>query len=104
MRLTLIDSRALAVSVCNPATGQWYNWATSLFETPFNATNHLRNMAPVEVEPSAVDVLVTADLEQSILAFSDAVALVWTTAPLAILDPRTLTYPIPRPGTYGWPS
>ena len=102
MRVNLIDNRELAVAVCQPAGDLWYDWATFTFETPFNQAKHLLPLLPLEPSPSAVSALVTADLGTSMLKMADCITLVFTTSPLAILDPRSLVRPMAAPWTFGW--
>jgi hypothetical protein len=100
MRINVIDNRALAAAVCNPAGDLWYAWSTGTWTTPFVAATHLQNLTPVESAPSNVDTLQTVDLGISVLT-PGACAVVFTTNPLAILPTDQLSFPFPGPGTYG---
>ena len=102
LRLTLVDSRRLAVSLWAPID-QWWDWTISAWSTPFNAVVHLLPFSPVESAPAADAPIITADLGTALLGVTGGAAFVWNMNPLGILDPNLLQFPILAPGMYGWP-
>ena len=42
MRITMADTRTLAVAIIQPAADKFYNYTTGGWEQPFNAANHLK--------------------------------------------------------------
>jgi len=106
MRITLADTRQLAVAIIQPAADKFYNYTTGGWEQPFNAANHLRALAPVEASPSLFAGVVSADLSDVMIQRNDVAAVIMTLdnggAPLATVDVWTLPYPVPDPTRGGW--
>jgi hypothetical protein len=106
MRITLADTRTLAVAIVQPAADKFYNYGTGGWEQPFNAANHLRPLAPLEAAPSLFSGIITADLSNIMIERSDVAAVVMTVdntgAPIAAVDVWTLPYPVPDPVRGGW--
>src|SRR5262245_4194773 len=106
MRITLADTRSLAVALTLPVADKFYNYNTGGWEQPFNATKHLRPLTPLEAPPSPFAGVVSADVTDIMLQRSDVAAIIMTLditgAPIAAVDVWTLPYPIPDPARGGW--
>ena len=104
MKINIIDPRPIGIGVVANAT--WWNWTTLTFESPFNAANHIKPFTPAGVAPSDVASVQTVDLGQALLSAPGAgvCPFVMTDPPVPI-DPASLSYLIPGPGSYGfWPA
>jgi hypothetical protein len=103
-QLTAIAGQALAVGVVQPASDLWWYWGTSTWTTPFNASNHLLAMVPIESGGSLVETIATANLGNAPLIGTDACVIIFNPNTSLIIDPRSLTWPLSGPLSYGWPS
>lgn len=106
MRITLADTRNLAVALTLPVADKFYNYTTGGWEQPFDPTKHLRPLAPLEPSPSLFAGVRTADLDDVMLQRNDVAAIILTVdstgAPIATVDVWTLPYPIADPARGGW--
>jgi hypothetical protein len=108
MRITIADTRSLAVAVSQPATDCWYNWTTYALETPFLASAHLKPLAPLEAAPSIFAGVLTVDVGSVLLERTDVVPVLITVdaagTPIAPVDVWTLPSPTANPGFGGYSS
>jgi hypothetical protein len=106
MRITMADTRTLAVAIIQPANDKFYNYTTGGWEQPFNAANHLKPLTPLEASPSVFAGILTADVSGIMVERSDVAAVVLTVDPtgnpIAAVDVWTLPYPVPDPTRGGW--
>jgi hypothetical protein len=100
MRVTFVSAAPLSAGLCQPGADLWYSWSTATWTTPFNAAAHLLPLAPVEVGPSVVDTIVTADLTTAAYT-PGASVFVFQTEPLLLVSPLALVSPLGPPSTYG---
>jgi hypothetical protein len=102
MRITLADTRNLAVALTLPAADKFYNYTTGGWEQPFDQKKHLRALAPLETSPSIFSGVLSADLDDVMLQRSDVAAVIITVdtsgAPIATVDVWTM----PDPNRGGW--
>lgn len=78
MRITVNDSRTLAVALAQPGNDKLWNWTTSAWESgPFNAASHARALAPVEAAPSPLAAVQTADIGYELANRPDAAAVLF---------------------------
>ena len=78
MRITLLDSRQLAVFIYSPTLNRYYNASTGGFETPFNPQAHLLPMVAPEVATAPAGGLLSVDTG-TISERTDLVTVVCTT-------------------------
>jgi hypothetical protein len=106
VRITISDTRKLAVCVIQPAADRFYNWTTTGWENPFNAANHLIPFAPVEATPSVFAGVQSVDVGMILVERQDVAAVVMTVDnsnnPIAAVDVWTLPYPVGHPAAGGW--
>jgi len=106
VRITLNDSRQLAVCVIMPAADKFYNWSTTGWEQPFLAKSHLLPLTPMEGIGSPFSTIVGADLGMVMVERTDVVAVVMTVdgtgAPIAVVDVWQAPYPVQYPTRGGW--
>jgi hypothetical protein len=106
MRITMADTRTLAVAVIQPAADKFYNYTTGGWEQPFNAANHLKPLTPLEASPSIFSGVLTADISGVMVERTDVAAVVITVDnsgnPIATVDVWTLPYPTSNPTCGGW--
>jgi hypothetical protein len=106
MRVTVNDSRLLAVCVIQPAADKFYNWITQGWDQTFKAAAHLQPLTPLEKSPSLFATVLSVDLGTIMLDRTDVAAIVMTVdstgAPLAAIDVWTLPFPTPSPVAGGW--
>jgi hypothetical protein len=106
MRITMADTRTLAVAVIQPAADKFYNYTTGGWEQPFNAANHLKPLTPLEASPSVFSGILTADVSGIMVERTDVAAVVLTVDPsgnpIATIDVWTLPYPVADPTRGGW--
>jgi hypothetical protein len=106
MRITMADTRVLAVAITQPATDKFYNYVTGGWEQPFNPSAHLRPLTPLETAPSVFSGILTADISDVMIERTDVAAVVLTVDktgnPIATVDVWTLPYPVADPTRGGW--
>ena len=106
MRITLADTRTLAVALTLPAADKFYNYKTGGWEQPFDPTKHLQPLVPLEASPSLFAGVQSADLDDVMLQRSDVAAVLMTVdntgTPITTVDVWTLPYPMPDPTRGGW--
>ncbi len=106
MRITMADTRTLAVAIIQPAADKFYNYTTGGWEQPFNAANHLKALTPLEASPSVFAGILTADISGVMVERTDVAAVVMTVDnsgnPIATVDVWTLPSPTPNPTCGGW--
>jgi hypothetical protein len=106
MRITIADTRTLAVTVIQPAADKFYNYTTGGWEQPFNAANHLKPLTPLEASPSIFSGILTADVSGIMVERVDVAAVVVTVDPtgnpIATVDVWTLPYPVADATRGGW--
>lgn len=106
MRLTVVDSRPLAVVVLDPASGQYRAWQGGAWSSPFNASIHCLNLAPSAGASGAFANVVSADLGNSAwdrpLAVPLVVVLDTTASPAAPTQVLTVDQLSPLPGWSWW--
>ena len=106
MRITMADTRVLAVAITQPANDKFYNFVTGGWEQPFNPATHLRPLKPLETAPSVFSGILTADVSDVMIERSDVAAVVMTVdntgIPIAAVDVWTLPYPVADPTRGGW--
>jgi hypothetical protein len=106
MRITIADTRTLAVAIIQPAVDKFYNYTTGGWEQPFNAANHLKPLTPLEAAPSVFSGILTADVSGIMVERTDVAAVVMTVDPtgnpIATIDVWTLPYPVSDPTRGGW--
>lgn len=73
MRVTVIDSRGLAVGLAQPGNGKWWDWSKRAWEAgPFAGPAHALPLSPMEPAPSPMAAIQTADITDELLARPDA--------------------------------
>ena len=101
MRITIADTRTLAITIVQPAADKFYNYATGGWEQPFNPANHLRPLTPLEASPSLFSGIITADLGNIMIERSDVAAVIMTVdntgVPIEAVDVWTLPCPVADP-------
>lgn len=106
MRITMADTRTLAVAIIQPANDKFYNYTTGGWEQPFNASNHLKMLTPMEASPSIFSGILTVDVSGVMIERSDVAAVLMTVdvtgTPIATVDVWTLPYPVPDATRGGW--
>ncbi len=106
MRITMADTRTLAVAIIQPAADKFYNYTTGGWEQPFNPANHLKPLTPLEASPSIFSGILTADVSGIMVERADVAAVVLTVDtngnPIATVDVWTLPYPVADPTRGGW--
>ena len=99
MRITLNDTRPLAVTIVDPANGHAYNPTSGAWE-PFDPTKHLTRLAVVAGLPPSFAGLQTVVGLDILLTRTDCVAVVLTVdaagQPVSTVD----VYPSPAPFAY----
>jgi hypothetical protein len=78
MQIVLVDSRMLGIMVVQPAKGMFWNWSTSLWETPFNAANHVQPCKTMEPAPSVFSAVVYASVGPALTQYLDSALLICT--------------------------
>jgi hypothetical protein len=78
MRITLSDTRTLAVALVQAANDKFLNWNTGNWEAaPFCPANHAKALTPMEPPPSIFGSIQTADIGGELLSRPDAEAIVF---------------------------
>jgi len=106
VRITIADTRKLAVCVIQPAADKFYNWTTTGWEQPFNPATHLVPFVALEATPSVFAGVESVDLGTVLVERTDVAAVVLTLDgsgnPIAVVDVWTLPYPVAQGAAGGW--
>ena len=79
MRITLNDTRTLAVALVQAANDKFLNWSTGNWEAaPFIPANHAKALTPMEQPPSIFSAIQTVDIGGELLSRPDAEAVVFS--------------------------
>jgi hypothetical protein len=99
MQIVLVDSRMLGIMVVQPAKGMFWNWSTSLWETPFNAANHVQPCKTMEQAPSVFSAVVYASVGPALTQYLDSALLICTIDAsgnvINVIDNWALPNPLP---------
>jgi hypothetical protein len=105
MKITLNDTRNLAVAIVRLGDGKYHDWSNEGWTAPFNPA-HLRPLVRLEPAPGLWSTVQSVDIGTVLLDRTDAAAVLVAVdgagAPIAVADIWTLPSPVPSPCSGGF--